>query len=292
MAICPSMRRMDGIEFLPHPADGGCEDACAALEAGRIVQRPMAFDLAAHERRFLSPGWSSAAAKNISLRPGACRARGAAGAAQDAAELAALIARHGRAAHALVETLVPRYRGHLAWGNGSFRPVAIEEATRSWRGDDKRLHVDAFASNPVHGRRILRVFTNVGSRPRAWLQGEPFESFALRFFPRVRRPWPGAAALLRLAGVTKRRRSAYDHYMLGMHDAAKADAAYQREAPRAPVEFAPGSTWIAFTDQVVHAATAGQYALEQTFYLDSRHMADRSTSPLAVLERMAARPLA
>ena len=42
----------------------------------------------------------------------------------------------------------------------SFRPGAIETRALSPRKDDKRLHVDAFPSSPVQGRRIFRVFTN------------------------------------------------------------------------------------------------------------------------------------
>jgi len=55
------------------------------------------------------------------------------------------------------------------------------------------------------------------------------------------------------------------------------------------VDFPAGSTWIAFTDQVSHAATAGQYQLEQTFLLPVDAMADPERSPLRVLERIMGR---
>jgi hypothetical protein len=113
-------------------------------------------------------------------------------------------------------------------------------------------------------------------------------SISPRDSPRVKPPLPGAAQLLAAFGVTKRPRSAYDHFMLGMHDAAKADTEYQRDAPRQRIDFAPGETWIAFTDQVVHAATRGQFAFEQTCYVNVECMKDRAASPLAILERMAA----
>ena len=261
------------------------------LEAGRVVLAPGRFILTGPERRFLSPQWSRAGAKNISLRPGAQVARGANGNAGELAALGAMMARYADTAQAWLEHLVPAYRGQLIRGNTSYRPAPIAEASRSWSSDDRRLHVDSFASNPVHGKRILRVFTNVGEESRVWRTGEPFEAFARRFFPRVKPPVPGAATLLASLGVTKRRRSAYDHYMLGMHDAAKADADYQRDAPREEVAFAPGSTWIVFTDQVVHAAIAGQFAFEQTFYLDCASMREPARAPLAVLERMAGRAL-
>jgi len=38
------------------------------------------------------------------------------------------------------------------------------------------LHIDAFPSRPMHGRRILRFFANVApDAPRHWRVGEPFE---------------------------------------------------------------------------------------------------------------------
>jgi hypothetical protein len=280
--------------WTPTPDRARDEALCRELEEGAVIRMPKTgFELLETERRFLSHEWSGARSKNISLRPGAANARGAQGAEADLASLGAMMARYADASEGLVDTLFPRHRAGRTRGNTSFRPVAIESAERSWRSDDRRLHVDSFASNPVHGRRILRVFSNVhpGDQPREWLVGEPFADFASRFFPRVKPPLPGAARLLAAFGVTKRPRSAYDHFMLGMHDAAKADTEYQRDAPRQRIDFAPGETWIAFTDQVVHAATRGQFALEQTFYLDVDRMNDRAASPLAVLERMAGRPL-
>jgi hypothetical protein len=280
--------------WTPKPDDVRDEILCRALEEGAVIRLAKTrFELQPTEHRFLSQGWSGARSKNISLRPGAANARGAQGAAADLASLGAMMARYADASEGLVDSLFPHHREGRTRGNTSFRPVAIESAERSWRSDDRRLHVDSFASNPVHGRRILRVFSNVhpGDEPREWLVGEPFADFASRFFPRVKPPLPGAARLLAAFGVTKRPRSAYDHFMLGMHDAAKADAEYQRDAPRRRVDFAPGETWIAFTDQVVHAATRGQFALEQTFYVNVDRMKDRDASPLAILERMAGKVL-
>lgn len=269
-------------------------DACHTIENGSVLRiAQIGFALSAAERRFLSPSWATEAAKNINLRPGATAARGATGNDEDRAALGAMMERYAAAAEALLDSLMPRYTAGRTRGSTSFRPVPIPGAQRTWRSDDRRLHVDSFPSNPVQGRRILRVFTNIdpAAEPRVWLVGEPFADFAARFFPRVKPPFPGVAPVLHAFGVTKSRRSAYDHFMLGMHDAAKADSGYQSDAPRETMTFEPGATWIAFTDQVVHAATRGTYALEQTFYVDVERMADRATSPLAVLERLAGRPL-
>jgi len=50
-------------------------------------------------------------------------------------------------------------------------------------------------------------------------------------------------------------------------------------------------SWIAFTDQVSHAAMAGQYQLEQTFLLPVDAMRSPEQSPLRILERLMGRSL-
>jgi hypothetical protein len=79
--------------------------------------------------------------------------------------------------------------------------------------------------------------------------------------------------------------------MLQLHDQAKADLAFQRDAPQARVDFAPGTTWVVYSDQVLHAAMGGQHMLEQTFYLDVEQLQRPETSPLRTLERLLNRPL-
>ena len=79
--------------------------------------------------------------------------------------------------------------------------------------------------------------------------------------------------------------------MLQLHDAMKEDEEFQARSPQTAVDFPAGSTWLAFTDQVSHAATAGQYQLEQTFLLPVDAMTDPGRSPLRILERIKGRPL-
>ena len=79
--------------------------------------------------------------------------------------------------------------------------------------------------------------------------------------------------------------------MLQLHDLMKADTEYQQGAVQTRVEFPAGSTWIAFTDQVSHAAMAGQYQFEQTFLLPVDAMQRPEHSPLRILERIKQRPL-
>jgi hypothetical protein len=79
--------------------------------------------------------------------------------------------------------------------------------------------------------------------------------------------------------------------MLQLHDRMKEDQAFQQSTPQTACDFPAGSAWMAFTDQVSHAAMAGQYQLEQTFLLPVSAMLDPGTSPLRVLERLKGRPL-
>ena len=58
------------------------------------------------------------------------------------------------------------------------------------------------------------------------------------------------------------------------------------------MSFPPGTTWLCFTDLVLHAALAGHCALEQTFHLPVAAMAHPERSPLRVLEGLAGRALA
>jgi hypothetical protein len=164
---------------------------------------------------------------------------------------------------------------------------------RSWRQDDTRLHIDAFPSNPMQGTRLLRVFSNVNpsDEPRRWRVGEPFEAHAKRYLDAIRRPLPGSAWLMAATRITKRRRTEYDHVMLQLHDRAKADAAFQQTSPQARADFAPGTTWVCFSDQVLHAALGGQHMLEQTFLLDVEDLRRPETSPLRTLERLLHRTL-
>ena len=274
--------------------DGPTRGVEATLEAGDVLRFPhLAFALLESELRFRDPRWTDGKAKNISVRWPAGELRGAAGTADELAALRAMIVRYADQSEALALRLFPHYRGHLMRGNTSFRPFDVAGRKTSWRKDDTRLHVDAFPSNPMQGTRLLRVFCNINpdGRPREWRVGEPFEAHAKRYLPVIPRPWPGSAWLLSKTGITKRRRTEYDHLMLQLHDRAKADAAFQRDSPQARVNFAPGSTWVVYSDQVLHAAMGGQHMLEQTFTLDVAHQQRPQTSPRGTLERLLGREL-
>lgn len=282
-------------EWQGHSPDAGLQ---SVVERGGVVTCPaLAFDLSDHERALFDASLADDRRKSIYAREGRDGITGttAVGARRDA--VAAMIGRYAAASHALIDGLFPAYDAARHATGTSFRPRAIGDTTSgkalSWRKDDTRLHVDAFPSNPTHGDRILRVFTNVhpDAMPRRWRVGEGFASMAARFLPRTRDLPPGGAWLLHKLHITKRSRSAYDHLMLQLHDLAKADLDYQRTSPQTAVDFMPGTTWICFSDQVMHAAMSGQFMFEQTYRLPLAVIHDHEASPLRVLERLTARPL-
>ena len=264
------------------------------LEEGQVLLfEHLEFPLARAEERLLAPEVSNGRSKNIAVDPASGRVAGTDLEGPQLETLSRMVMRFSKQVHDLLERLLPHYAGHLETRLASYRPVDIESRTTSSRKDDTRLHVDAFASRPSQGRRILRVFCNVNpqNKPRTWLLGEAFEPYARRFAPSVRAQLPLEAVALKALGITKSQRTRYDHLMLGMHDHGKLDEAYQRDASRERFDFPAGSTWVCFTDQVLHAATGGQYLLEQTFFLPVSAMLHPERSPLLTLERMTGRQL-
>lgn len=264
-----------------------------ALEAGKVLVFPrLGFELLAEEHVLLTPTLLAPKVRNISLDAQG-RIKGVAGdeAVQQAAAL--MVGRFRSQAQQLIHGLLPHYTPALRLAPTSYRPAQVETRVQSWRADDKRMHVDAFPSRPNYGERILRVFTNVSptGTPRVWRVGEPFEDVARRFLPRVK-PYVGwQAKLLRVLRVTKSLRSEYDHLMLQLHDAMKADLGYQQNGPQQTVPFPAGSVWVCFSDQTSHAVMSGQYMLEQTLHLPAARQYNPDSSPLAILSRLTGRNL-
>jgi hypothetical protein len=258
------------------------------LEGGAVLFFPkLAFQLMDSEKPFLDARVSDGKAKNISLDPNSGKLQASALTGEKAEQLAAMIERFGGQAAQLVHDLLP-YR-NVERARTSFRPVEVKGRHYSKISDDRLLHIDAFPSRPMRGRRILRFFANVAPHSsRHWHVGEPFEDFARAFLPRVGPHWPGKSWLYEKLGVTHGRRSRYDELMLSLHDAGKLDAAFQRDSPHQAIAFPPGSCWLVFTDQVLHAALGGEFALEQTFHLDVSEMAQPERAPIKVLERLGA----
>lgn len=265
------------------------DNALFALESGRLLLFPhLPFVLTRTEYAIFTDYLFPETRKNISLDPASGRLGGAALSPPQETLLVELLSRFGQTADRFLRTLFPDYAASLVRARASYRPAEIAGRDYTPRHDDRRLHVDAFPTRPTRGHRILRLFTNIDPEgiPRVWQIGEPFEAFAARFLPRTREPYPGESWLLACFGLTKSRRSAYDFLMLGLHDEAKKDVAYQKAAAKVEHSFSPGTTWICYTDMVPHAALSGRNALEQTFVLPIEAMAHPEQSPVRILERL------
>ena len=92
----------------------------------------------------------------------------------------------------------------------------------------------------------------------------PTAPSALRFIARSRRQIPGPGHRPR-----RPRPPVETHSIRRVHDAApqchERDSVFQGVCSREYFQFAPGSSWMVYTETVPHAVLAGQYALEQTF---------------------------
>jgi hypothetical protein len=263
--------------------------AAQALENGKVLYLPsLAFPLQLEEKAFLSASILDPKSKNISYNAPQDELKGSSFEGSQGQQLKNMIQRYSLSSVQLLKQLLPFYTSNLILGKTSFRPVEVEGRKTSFRKDDTLLHVDSFPSNPTQGQRILRVFTNVNpeGKPRVWRIGESLENVFHRFLPRANSPIWGVPTLLKTLGITKDYRTAYDHYMLQIHDQMKEDQCYQQNVTYEEVLFPPGASWIVFTDQVSHAAMSGQHLFEQTFYLPVHGQKSPQTSPLKLLEKL------
>jgi hypothetical protein len=182
----------------------------------------------------------------------------------------------------------------------SFRPIEEEGRSLPQTSRNDLMHVDAFPTRPTNGGRILRFFTNIHpTRPREWISGGTFDRLAPRYAESsgllaeaLRHDRPSAAVrLLRAVGARRELPSAYDSFMLRFHDFLKGNAEFQA-GEREHFSFPPGSSWVVLTDMVSHAVLSGQFALEQTVILSRKSLIAPESAPIAILEKLAGRPLA
>ena len=177
---------------------------------GVLVVQTDPFRLTDSEFELIDRHWSDGRSKNSSYNPNTGRTVGVVGAQDVVAGLGAVMARYAEWSHNLIAEFFPPYHGTLEMGRTSLRRRSVQdEPPLSRRKDDRSLHLDAFTSQPVAGRRILRVFSNIhpmGGK-RVWHVGEPFEDVARKFVPKARKPLPLEPWLFETLGVTRGRRS-------------------------------------------------------------------------------------
>lgn len=265
----------------------GTEQITQALESGAVVYLPdLHFGLQHGEQVLLSETILPEKAKNISYEPriGQLKAYDPALPHHDA--LKNLLQRYADFSEQLLHLVTPSYRSSLYRARTSYRPIEVEgRVAPSFRKDDTRLHIDAFPASPNQGRQLLRVFCNIHpeAKPRVWRTGEDFSSVVEHFKSLLKVPVAWYGPVLKALHITRGLRTPYDALMLQLHDAMKADSDYQRSVRQQRLELT--GTWLVFTDQVSHAAMAGQYCLEQTFMLPIDARQNPATSPLKVLEK-------
>src|SRR5262245_18059717 len=276
------------------------------LEAGDILFFPISPPLLTEQdRAFLVRQKQVDAAyhKNISYRPLEDRLKGVDQA--DPAQRARtheILRGYSQQAIAFLATFLKRYASSWKIDFASFRPIEESGRPVGLHSLNDLLHFESIPTQPSHGDRLLRIFTNIHpERPRTWITTDHFEALAGRFADRIglyQRPgrlavcqhWTiRAAAKLGLPVVD---RPPYDRLMLKIHHAMKEDAEFQATCRKDHWEFPAGSTWIVFTDSASHACLSGQFALEQTLIVRRSSLACPEKAPIAILEKLAGHSLA
>lgn len=281
-------------------------ECCAALEDGHVLYfDECPFDFPAADREFLLSQRQSESRlhKNVSYRPRQDVLRGAAGSGPDVTRLHEIMRRYSNSVTAFLGSLLPPYAGKWTLDYASFRPEEEQGRDLPVHKRNDLLHVDAFPTRPMHGRRILRCFTNINpTTPRVWNTTDGFPAlagkyasdagladFAAKGSPRT----PAMVRAIKKAfGMKAVDHSAYDRFMLHFHDYLKEKTEFQANCPKVRIEFPPGSVWICYTDSVPHAVLSGQYALEQTFIIPLDALVTPEKAPIRVLEKLAGKPMA
>jgi 3-deoxy-D-manno-oct-2-ulosonic acid (Kdo) hydroxylase len=293
------------LDELGAPGDRQVRAWCASLEAGGILYFPQTpVPIPPEDLEFLLGQHQSGSRlhKNIAYKPDRDRLSGAdqkSTAASGSGQLHGIMRRYSRSVEQFLAGFLAPYQRRWRLDFASFRPLEEEGRDLPVRRRNDLLHTDAFPTRPTRGWRILRFFHNIHpSRTRDWVIGDPFARVVGIFSPsRLATPKPdGPAAraakqLARTTGlsglVPRWKRTPYDEFMMQLHNAMKEDAGFQSNCRRENVKFAPGSSWMVYTETVPHAVLGGQYALEQTLLVDPGAMVTPDSAPIAVLEKMA-----
>lgn len=290
--------------FLSH--DERKQRYCEELESGNILffSKPP-FDFPKEELHFLLAQRQTGAAnrKNIAYKPQADRITNFVKSSDEQEQqLLDVMRNYSKRATAFLTELLPPYAGKWRVDYASFRPFQEKGRPLRIRARNDLLHTDAFPSRPMHGNRILRFFTNINpTESRYWTTSDSFADLAARFggkevpFPRgihhslSEKILNVSKKIAKKMGMPVILRSPYDTFMLNLHNFMKENEEFQRTCHKDYWEFPPNSCWAVYSDQVSHAATAGQYALEQTVIVPRTALVYPEKSPVGVLERLSHR---
>ena len=297
-------------ESLHSANDDQIRSWCSQLEAGDVLYFPQTpVPIPADDLAFLlsQQQTSSSLHKNIAYKPDRDKLSGVDENSAKPAEVEHMhqvMRRYSKSIEKFLSVFVAPYERRWRLDYASFRPLEEKGRDLPVRRRNDLLHTDAFPTRPTRGWRILRFFHNIHpTRTRDWVIGEPFERVVSAFSPgKLAIPKPESPViragkqLAQASGlaslVPQWKRGPYDDFMMRLHNAMKEDAAFQASCLRQEVQFAPGSSWMVYTETVPHAVLGGQYALEQTFLVDPAAMVTRESAPIAILEKMAGTRLA
>lgn len=280
---------------------------CEELEEGNIIffpQTPFPFPQADIDFLLTQRQGASKARKNIAYKPQLDKITNHDTKDPGSTEkLRAILRNYSIRVTDFLSHLLSPYAQDWKHDYASFRPFQEKGRNLRLRARNDLLHVDAFPTRPLHGTRILRFFTNINPvESRHWITSKGFADLAERYANEVSLPATmnydlksrlqrKMKQLLRLVGVKIPLRSPYDAFMLNIHNYLKENEEFQKNCPKDHWDFPPHSCWAVFTDQVSHAALAGQYALEQTFLIPQHALLCPEKSPASVLERLSGRNL-
>jgi hypothetical protein len=278
---------------------------CEHLENGNILTiAPTPFVPGDDDCAFLRQQNQAASGKhkNIAYKPHLRKVTGVdSNSTQIAERTSAILGAYSEGALAYLSELFPDYSCVWKVDYASFRPVEEQGRSLPLSHRNDLMHLDAFPTRPTYGGRILRAFTNIHpDRDRVWGISYSFPELVSRYADdaglrgvvgpiAAARRW--AISTARIVGVRSPVRSAYDEFMLKFHHYLKSNKEFQQQGQCYAPSFSPGTTWIAFTDQVAHRVVSGQYAIEQTCIVPLSAMVLPSLAPVNVLARAAGAPL-
>jgi len=279
-------------------------DWCLHLEAGDILLFPKTpVKIPAEDLDFLLSQHQAASGlhKNIAYKPGKDLLTGIDSKSmppQAIERLHSILRAYSLAVTDFLHGFLAPYQARWELDYASFRPVEEQGRDLPLHRRNDLLHTDAFPTRPTQGARILRFFNNINpTRTRDWIVGDPFGEIVGTYAPReIPLPHPKSLAVQTLDSLGRAlglsrilpaiQRSPYDEFMLRFHNFLKENSVYQATCAKTHIEFPPGSSWMVYTDTVPHAVLSGQFAVEQTFLVSPEAQLDRSSSPVAILERM------
>lgn len=276
---------------------------CEELEAGNILFFPACpFEFPKEELEFLlsQKQTGSSHRKNIAYKPSSDKLTNFVHSSKSqAAMLHQIMRSYSQRVTTLLSEILSPYSSSWKLDYASFRPFQERGRNLRVRARNDLLHTDAFPSRPMHGSRILRFFTNINpTQSRHWITSDPFHELAKCFggtdvaFPKgingslSEKIMSLSKKMGKTAGLPLHLRSPYDCFMLNLHNFLKENEAFQKNCHKDHWEFPPNSCWMVYTDLVSHAATAGQYALEQTLIIPRETMIHPEKAPISTLERL------